>query len=88
MHASQLLVYGLCILTSALCALLLVRQCGKRHDRLLLWSSLYFVFLCLNSVLVFFDYILPLQYDLTIPRAFASLAAVCAMLYGFIWELS
>jgi cytochrome bd-type quinol oxidase subunit 2 len=88
MHAPQLLVYGLCVLTSALSAGLLFRQYDRRHDRLLLWSSLYFVFLCLNSILVFLDYILPVQYDLTIPRAFASLAAVCAMLYGFIWELS
>lgn len=88
MHAPQLLVYGLCVLTSALSAGLLIRQYGKRRDTLLLWSSLYFIFLCLNSVLVLLDYILPVQYHLTIPRAIASLAAVCAMLYGFIWELS
>jgi len=88
MHTPQLIVYGLCVFTSALSAVLLIKQYGKRHDRLLLWSCFYFIFLCLNSVLVFFDYILPVQYDLTIPRAFASLAAVCAMLYGFIWELS
>lgn len=88
MHTPQLLVYGLCVFTSALSGGLLIKQYGKRHDRLLLWSALYFMFLCLNSLLVFIDNIVLVQYDLTIPRALASLAAVCTMLFGFIWELT
>ena len=87
MDSVELLVYVLCVLTSSLCAVLLLRRYKRRPDRLLLWSSMYFVLLALNSVLVFFDYILPVRYDLTIPRALASLSAVCVLLYAFIWEL-
>jgi hypothetical protein len=82
------IVFLLCALTSAFCAGLLLRAFWRRHDRLLFWSFLYFLFLALNSFEVFLDYITPSWFDLTIIRAFTSLVAVCIMLYGFIWELA
>ena len=86
MGTPEFLVYLLCLLTSSLCAGLLLRAFGRRRDKLLFWSCLYFVLLALNSFLVFLDYLTP-TIDLSLIRAFASLAAVCVMLYGFIWEL-
>ena len=86
MGSTEFFVFGLCVLTSGLSAVLLLKTYKKRPDRLLLWSGIYFVLLALNSILVFFDHVLP-QYDLTIPRALASLSAVCVLLYAFIWEL-
>lgn len=65
-HAPAIIVYGLCVLTSGLCAALLIRKYKRTPDRLLLWSFLYFLFLSLNSVLVFLDYILPAQYNLSL----------------------
>lgn len=80
-------VYLLCVLTSALCAGLLLRAFRRRRDHLLFWSCLYFMFLSLNSLEVFLDYITPPWFDLSLVRALTLLAAVCIMLYGLIWEL-
>lgn len=87
MSASGFIVYLLCVLTSASCAGLLLRAFRRRRDHLLFWSSLYFLFLALNSSEAFLDYITPTWFDLRLIRAFTSLVAVCTMLYGFIWEL-
>jgi hypothetical protein len=46
------LVYGLCALTSALCAVLLLRSYFARPARVLLWSSVGFVGLFLNNLLL------------------------------------
>ena len=87
MGSAKFLVYLLCVLTSATCAGLLFRAFRRRRDRLLFWSCLYFAFLALNSLIVFLDYLTPTYIDLSLVRALTSLAAVCLMLYGFIWEL-
>jgi hypothetical protein len=80
-------VFFLCMLTSAACMVLLVRGWRSTRAKLLLWSSLCFVFLAINNLLVFVDIIvLPYSVDLLPFRQAASLAAVSVLLYGFIWE--
>ena len=50
-----LIVYGLCVVTSALCAVLLLRGYARSRVPLLLWSGLCFIGLTLNNVLLFID---------------------------------
>lgn len=87
MSISGFIVYLLCMITSAFCAWLMLRAFRHRRDRLLFWSSLYFVFLALNCSEAFLDYITPTGPDLSLLRALTLLGAVCMMLYGLIWEL-
>jgi hypothetical protein len=81
------LVYVLCMITSALCAALLVRAYRRTRTRLLLWSALSFVFLAINNLFLFLDVVVvgP-SVDLLPFRYLASFAAVAVLIYGLIWE--
>lgn len=80
-------VYLLCVLTSALCAVLLLREYGRSRSRLLLWSGLSFVGWGVNNALVFADLVLLVNVvDLSLARAAAALVAVSLLLYGLIWD--
>jgi hypothetical protein len=80
-------VYLLCALTSAACAILLLRSYFSSRSRLLLWSSLAFVGLALNNALLFVDLVLiPDGVDLSIVRSMTALAALVVLAYGLIWE--
>jgi hypothetical protein len=81
------LVYALCVLASAACAILLMRQYLSVRSRLLLWSACAFILLALNNLFVFFDIVLFPATDFSALRTASSLGAVGALLYGFIWEL-
>lgn len=79
-------VYGLCALTSIVCAALLLRGYRRARSRLLFWSALCFVGLAINNILLLIDlYVVP-QIDLFLLRTGVALAAVCVMLYGLIWD--
>jgi hypothetical protein len=80
-------VYLLCFLSSGLCAYLLVTAFVRREEKLLLWSAVCFCFLAVNNLLVFIDIIVLPGLDLTPWRSLTSLAAVSALIYGFIWEI-
>ncbi len=81
------LVYVLCMLTSAACAVLLLRAYRRTRTRLLLWTAISFCFLALNNLLVFADVVVAgPDIDLWAFRYVAALAAIGAMIYGFIWE--
>jgi multidrug transporter EmrE-like cation transporter len=80
-------VYLLCAATSVTCAVLLLRAYRRQRTRLLLWSSLCFVFLALNNTLLFIDLIvIPVGTDLSLWRSAAALAGVGLLLFGLIWE--
>jgi hypothetical protein len=79
-------VYILCILTSALCAVLLFRGYRATRVRLLLWSALCFAGLALNNVLLFVDVRVLPETDLSIVRSLPAIAGVLLLLYGLIWE--
>jgi hypothetical protein len=81
------MVYLLCMVTSAVCAGLLVRAYLRTRTRLLLWTAISFVCLAINNFLVFADMVLvgP-SLDLRGFRYAAALLAACALIYAFIWE--
>jgi len=79
-------VYLLCALTSAACAVLLLRAYARRQTRLLLWCGLCFIGLALNNVLLFIDLVLVPDVDLSVVRLVPALAGVVIMLYGLIWD--
>jgi hypothetical protein len=80
------IVFFLCMLTSSACMVLLIRGWRSTRAKLLLWSSLCFVFLALNNLFVFLDIVILPHANLLPFRQIASLAAVSVLLYGFIWE--
>ena len=79
-------VYLLCVLTSALCAVLLGRSYLRTRMRLLLWSSLCFVLLAANNLVVVIDLAILPAVDLRALRHALSLGAVLLLLIGFIWD--
>lgn len=80
------IVYSLCLLTSVVCALLLVRSYLRTRSRLLLWSALCFVLLAVNNLAVVTDMVLFPAIDFTWARQLAALSAVGVLIYGFVWE--
>ena len=79
-------VYVLCMLTSAFCAILLLREYRRSPARLLLWSSLSFVAWAANNALVFTDLVVYPQGDLSLIRAVVAVTAVSILLYGLVWD--
>lgn len=81
------IVYVLCALTSVLCAGLLIRSYRGNRSRLLLWSTLCFVGLAINNVLLFVDVVLvPDAIDLRLLRSLAGIAALSTLIIGLVWE--
>jgi hypothetical protein len=80
------IIYTLCGLTSVACAILLARAHRRSWARLLAWSSIGFWLLAVNNVLLFLDLVLVPSVDLSILPHSSALAAVVALLVGFIWE--
>jgi hypothetical protein len=80
------LVYVLCALTSVLCAGLLLRAYRANRTRLLLWSTLCFIGLGINNILLFVDIVLVPDVDLQIFRTGSALLALALLTIGLIWE--
>lgn len=81
-------VYVLCFLTSVACAWMLGRSYRRNGTRLLLWSSICFVFLALNNLALVLDLVIwPTNVDLRLPRLLLALAAVISLVWGFVWEV-
>lgn len=79
-------VYGLCALTSIVCAALLLRAYRASRLRLLFWSALCFAGLALNNALLLVDlYVVP-EFDLFAVRTGTAMIAMCVLLYGLIWD--
>lgn len=81
-------VYLLCTLTSALCAVLLLREHRRTRARLLLWSGLSFVVFAISNLLVFADYAVVPESDLSLVRSATFFAASALLLYGMVREES
>ncbi len=80
------LVYGLCALTSAGCAALLLQGYRRSGTRLLFWSSLCFAGLALNNALLFVDLVVVPEIDLRLLRSAVALSATSVLIFGLIWE--
>lgn len=85
-------VYILCALTSIACAVLLIRAYLRARAKLLLWSSLCFVMLAVNNLLLFADKVVFPDLsgfwgvDFQLWRTIAALLGIGLLLYGLIWE--
>lgn len=79
-------VFALCALTSAACAVLLLRGYARSRVRLLLWSGLCFAGLALNNLLLFIDLSVVPQTDLSVWRTLPALAGLVVLIYGLVWE--
>jgi hypothetical protein len=80
-------VYALCALTSMLCAGLLWRAYRASRARLLLWSSVSFIGLACNNLLLFIDLVLlPTSVDLALYRSLMAAVSVMVLLLGLIWD--
>jgi hypothetical protein len=86
MQLLQPAVYLLCMATSLVCAVLLVRSYLTSRTRLLLWSALCFVGLCVNNLFLFADAVLLPDINLLPMRQLSALLAIGVLLFGFIWE--
>lgn len=86
-HSFAAVVYILCFLTSSACAWLLGRSYLRSKARLLLWSSMSFVLLAGNNLVLVLDLLVFQDTNLRAGRLFLSLAAVCVLIFAFIWDL-
>jgi uncharacterized protein DUF5985 len=82
----QVALYLLSAITCLVCTVLLCREYLRNKARLLLWSTLCFVGLTCNNVLLVLDLILFPEVDLRLARLAAALGGMLFLLYGFIWE--
>lgn len=80
------LIYVLCAGTSVLCAVLLLRGYHRNRTRLLLWSSLCFVGLAINNVILFLDLAVFPSVDLLPLRTLTSVIAMTILVVGLVWE--
>jgi len=80
------LVYLLCLVTCAVCAVLLVRSWFRTRTRLLLWTAISFVALAVNNLFLFADTTLLPDVDLSAARQITALIAVSILLFGLVWE--
>ena len=79
-------VYILCALTSAACAVLLMRAWSRNRTRLLLYSGLCFVWLTINNTILFIDLVLVPDLNLAMVRTLTSLIGAATLLYGLVWD--
>jgi hypothetical protein len=79
-------VYILCSVTSAVCALLLIRGYVRSRTRLLMWSAACFVLLCFNNLLLVADRLIWTGTDLSIARGATGLAALVVLVAGLVWD--
>ncbi len=79
-------IYGLCAITAAVCAGLLLAAWKRSGYRLLLWSGLCFVGLTFNNFFVVADKIIFPTVDFSLWRTGMALAAMAILLYGLIWD--
>ena len=80
-------VYILCALTSMACAVLLVRAYLRSRSPLLLWSSVCFVGLFINNVILVIDVVLTTtEVDLILARDLTNTASIMALVLGLIWS--
>jgi hydrogenase/urease accessory protein HupE len=80
------LIYILCALASLFCAVLLWRSYRRSRTRLLMWSTLCFVGLAVNNVLLVIDLMLVPDVDVALVRSGVALVSLLLLLIGLTWE--
>jgi hypothetical protein len=81
-------VYVLCALTSAACAAMLLRGYLRSRARFLLWSSLCFIALTLNNLLLVIDKVVFPERVIAVAewRSAIALVGMAVLMYGLVWE--
>ena len=79
-------IYGLCSVTSLLCAWLLLQTYGRSRYNLLFWSGLFFVIQTMNNLLLIVDKLVVPYVDLSMWRFMTALVATVVLLYGLVWN--
>ena len=79
-------IFVLCALASTLCAVLLLRSYLTERVPLLFWSSVCFVWLALNNLVLFVDKVIAPDVDLGVWRGATALVGVAALVYGLVWR--
>lgn len=82
----ETVIYGLCGLTSLLCAALLWRSYRASRYRLLMWSALCFTGLTLSNAFLMMDKLVFQTVDLLPLRLASGLVALLPLLYGLITD--
>lgn len=80
-------VYLLCLLTSVVCAGLLLRAYTRQRTKLLLWTALSFMLLALNNLFLVADLVVFPELFLWPWRQAAAAGAIAVLIYGFTWEV-
>ena len=80
------IVYLLCAITSLICASLLLRSYLANRTPLLFWSSLCFIGLAMNNILLFIDLVIVPTIDLSFYRALCALIGIVVLVFGLIWD--
>ena len=80
------LVYVLCAATCLLCAILLMRAYAQTKVRLLFWSSLCFLGLLVDNILLYVDVVVVPDVNLVIWRKLPGLIATLMLVFGLVWE--
>ncbi len=83
----QTTVYSLCLLTSVVCAGLLLKSYLVTGVRLLFFAGVCFIFLSLNNLLVLCDLVLLPSIDLLPYRHAAALIGVTVLISAFILDV-
>lgn len=78
------LVYGLCALTSLLCAFLLLRAFYRTRSKILWWSGLCFCGLSASNTVLIFDKLIFTNVDLLSWRSWTTLISLSLLVYGLI----
>jgi hypothetical protein len=79
-------VYVLCAVTSAICAILLLRGWLASRSRLLAWSAGCFVLLTVNNVLLVADRLIWTGTEIGLARGATGLAALVVLVAGLVWD--
>ncbi|WNG43414.1 hypothetical protein F0U60_04370 [Archangium minus] len=79
-------VFLLCAATSLACAVLLLRGYARNRVPLLLWSSLCFVGLAVNNILLVVDLMIIPGRDLLLFRNLSGFLALALLVFGLVWD--
>jgi hypothetical protein len=86
----QQVVYVLCALTSVACAVMLFRGYLRSHARFLLWSSLCFLALMINNLMLFTDNVIFAGVETVwagpMLRSLFALAGLALLMFGLVWD--
>ena len=86
MNGLKIALYVVAVLSSAACAVLLLRGYLRRRVRLLMWSGICFIGLTVNNVALFVDLVVFPDLDLRPARLIPALIGMTLLLYGFICD--